>query len=58
MRAGGCWGGVMAEETNGPDGGWESEQSGEVGSEGEEGRDGGRGGPPGMATGAEPPSDR
>lgn len=48
----------MAEETNGPDGGWESEQSGEVGSEGEEGRDGGRGGPPGMATGAEPPSDR
>lgn len=48
----------MAEETNGPDGGWESEQSGEVDSEDEDGRDGERGGPPGMATGAEPPSDR
>ena len=58
VRAGGCWGGVMAEETRGPDRDWESELSGEADTEGDDSRDGERGRRPGMVTGAEPPGDR
>lgn len=57
LRAGGCWGGVMAEETRGPDRDWDSELSGEVDSDEDECRDGERGGQPGTVTGTEPPSD-
>ena len=57
MRDGGCWGGVIAEETRGPDRGWESELSGEVDREDEECRDGERARQPGMVTGSVPPSD-
>lgn len=57
MRGGGCWGGVMAEETSGPDRDWESELSGEVDRDDEECKDGERGRQPGMVTGAEPPGD-
>ena len=54
---GGCWGGVMAEEMSGPGRDWEKEPSGEADRDEEECSDGERGRQPGMATGAEPPSD-
>lgn len=58
LRGGGCWGGVMAEAVSGPDRDWDSELSGDVDREEDECRDGERGREPGMATGAEPASDR
>ena len=47
----------MAEETSGPDRDLERELSGEADRDDDECRDGERGKQPGMATGAEPPSD-
>lgn len=47
----------MAEEMSGPGRDWEKEPSGEADRDEEECSDGERGRQPGMATGAEPPSD-